>query len=186
MDVNSSTILSALLPIAIISPILVFRMRKMQKGGKVSAKKTIAMSALLLGISITLTINTFSLGVSTLYVLGYAAIFGIIFYCSYQYSNRLLDFWRARDGTVYVKGGSAIFIAYFISVIARISISALLGYPQGFTQSQQTVSSDAILAATVFDAILIVGVALLIGRNARILTRHNRIKKGLETIRQLD
>lgn len=183
-----SSILSVLLPLAIVLPIIFFRVRRIRNGTRVSAGRTVAFSTILLGISIALTVNSFYLGVSSTYGFVYAAIFLIVAYASYHYSNRVLDFWRTRDGSIYVKGGTAVFLFYIVSMVARLAVSSIVGGSQGFfiSPQNQAVPAEVIVAAAIFDGLLMAGVASLIGRNARILKNYHRIKDGKDNVRQVE
>lgn len=180
---------------AIMAPILFLRMRKMKKGTKVDVRKTIAFSAILLGFSVFAVVSSFAIGAPSFYAIAYGAIFMVVAYGSYHYSNRVLDFWRTPDGSIYAKGGGMVLVFYFAALIARVAISATAGGGQGgFSVSLQGSSSlspagaspDAILAAIIVDDLLMVGAGLLVGRNARIASRFRAIMNGKETVRQLE
>lgn len=175
---------------AIMAPILFLRMRRMRNGTKIDVRKSIAFSAILLGFSAFVIVSSFSIGVPQLYALVYGAVFVGVTYGSYHYSNRVLDFWRTPDGSIYVKGGGMVLAFYIAALVARIAISATIGGGQeGFSGSIQApqveeASPNAILAATIVDGLLMVGVGLLVGRNARIVHRFRAIMNGKETARQ--
>jgi len=175
---------------AIMAPILFLRMRRMRNGTKIDVRKSIAFSAILLGFSAFVIVSSFSIGVPQLYALVYGAVFVGVAYGSYHYSNRVLDFWRTPDGSIYVKGGGMVLAFYIAALVARIAISATIGGGQeGFSGSIQALqveeaSPNAILAATIVDGLLMVGVGLLVGRNARIVHRFRAIMNGKETARQ--
>ena len=179
----------SLLPLAIslviISPIVIFRMRKMQKGTKVSVVKTIGFSAFLLGFSIFAIFSSFSAGVPLAYSAMYSAIFGAVAFGSYHYANRVLDFWKAGDGSIYVRGGMALLIFYVAALMARIAISSAFGGESFGFQSSANVSPESILAAIILDALLVAGAGLLVGRNARIMRRFQAISSGKERPRQM-
>lgn len=162
----------------------------MRNGTKIDVRKSIAFSAILLGFSAFVIVNSFSIGVPQLYALVYGAVFVGVAYGSYHYSNRVLDFWRTPDGSIYVKGGGMVLAFYIAALVARIAISATIGGggQEGFSGSIQALqveaSPNAILAATIVDGLLMVGVGLLVGRNARIVHRFRAIMNGKETARQ--
>lgn len=175
---------------AVMAPILFLRMRRMRNGTKVNVRKLIAFSAILLGFSVFAIVSSFSIGVPQLYAVVYGAVFVAVAFGSYHYSNKVLDFWRTPDGSIYAKGGGIVLAFYIAALVARIVISTAIGGGQGFTGSIQApqveASPDAILAATIVDGLLMVGVGLLVGRNARIVNRFRAITNGRETVRQKD
>ena len=111
--------------------------------------------------------------------------FGLQHY-SYFHSNRLISFWKdSKSGSIYVKGGTHIHLAYVIGTASRIIISVLF-IGSLFAPSRRGIiyidSSTAVLATIVFDLLLMISVGLLIGINRRILIRYNLIKEGKEKI----
>jgi hypothetical protein len=174
---------------AIMAPILFLRMKRMRKGTKIDIRKSIAFSAILLGFSVFAIVSSFSIGVPQLYAVVYGAVFAAVAYGSFHYSNRVLDFWRTADGSIYVRGGGMVLAFYIAALVARIVISAMIGGGLEFSDSIQAppqveASPNAILAATIVDGLLMVGVGLLVGRNARIMHRFRAIMNGRETVRQ--
>jgi hypothetical protein len=184
---SEPSLLPLVISLAIISPIVIFRMRKMQKGTKVSVVKTIGFSAFLLGFSIFAVLSSFSVGVPLGYSAMYTAIFGVVAFGSYHYANRVLDFWKTRDGSIYVKGGMVLLVFYVAALVTRIAISSAFGGESfEFQESNTNASPASILAAIILDALLVAGAGLLVGRNARIMRRFQAISSGKERPRQME
>jgi hypothetical protein len=117
----------------------------------------------------------------------YAAIFAAVAFGSYHYSNRVLDFWRAPDGSVYMKGGMVLLAFYVAALVSRLAISTTFGGESfGSLQPGANASPDSALAAIVLDALLVAGAGLLVGRNARIIRRFRAISSGREQPRRVE
>ncbi len=164
-------------------------MRRMAKGTKVSAARTVGIVAYLAGFSAYAVLNSFVIGVPVVYGAAYAAIFGALAYYSYRYSSNLV-FWRALDGSIHAKGGTAIYIFYIAALLARILVSyALTGSQEFFVnpivQTVEKAAPETIMAAAITDGLLMVAAGLLVGRNAMLLRRFKRIKSGKETVQEL-
>lgn len=182
MAASLSTLLSAIIPIAIILPIFIIRIKRMSKGTRVSTRKAVLFSVGLAVISTVLVASSFSMGISLYFIPVYAIISGVAGYLAYLYSDKSLHFWKTADGSIYVKGGTSIFLLYMISVVARIAISSAFGGTQGFFGNSQGISETALTTAMIFDGLLVTGAALLIGRNVRIISKDKRITEGKEGV----
>jgi len=178
MAVNPQVLLSAIIPIAIVAPILAIRMRRMSKGTKVNTKRALIFTAILAAVAIVLVVNSFSMGISTYFIPIYVLIAGIAGIASYHYSSMSLYFWKTADGSISVKGGTSIFLLYVVSVIARLAISTIFGVGQGSFGASQDVTQTALTATKIFDGLLVAGAALMIGRNVRIITKNKMILEG--------
>lgn len=183
----SPSFLPLIVSLVIVSPIVVLRVRKAQKGNKVSVGKAIGFSAFLSGFSVFAIFGSFTIGVPAVYSAVYAAIFGAVAFVSYHYANRVLDFWKAPDGSICVKGGTALLLFYVGALVARIAISSMFGgEPFAFQEPGAVASPSGILAAIILDALLVAGAGLLVGRNARIVRRFYAISNGKEKPRQAE
>jgi hypothetical protein len=180
---------------AITIIIIIFRIRKVMRGTKVSVKKTVIFSAYYLAIASFLVYNSFLNGsVPFVYAVPYSAVVMAAGYGSYRYSKRILSFWKLStngdDGssTIYSKGGLAIYLLYVAALIVRSVINFIfIGSEKLYFNNQQetilensssailimplvhTDPATTILAFTATDILLMVGAGLLIGRNARVL-----------------
>jgi hypothetical protein len=125
-------------------------------------------------------------GVPILYLIPYLILFFGLQHYTYLHSNRLISFWKeSTSGSIYVKGGTHIHLAYVIGTASRIIISVL--FIGGlFSPSRRGIiyidNPTVVLVTIVFDLLLLISIGLLIGINRRILIRYNCIKEGKEKI----
>ena len=149
--------------------------------------KIIVESIFFLVLSSIVAFDSFyDVGIPILYLIPYLILFLGLAYYSYLHSNRLMSFWKeSKSGSIYVKGGTHIHLAYVIGTISRIIISVLF-IGSLFTPSRRGIiyidDSTAVLATIVFDLLLMISLGLLIGINRRILIRYNLINTGREKI----
>ncbi|MFL6394551.1 MAG: hypothetical protein ACJ708_07825 [Nitrososphaeraceae archaeon] len=189
---------------AITIIIIIFRIRKVMQGTKVTVKKTIIFSAYYLAIASFLVYNSFLMGsVPFAYAVPYSAIAVASGYGSYKYSKRILSFWKLStkgdensSSTIYSKGGLAIYLLYIVALIVRSAINFIfIGSEKFYFNNQEAIlengssailimpplvhtdSATTILAFTATDFLLMVGAGLLIGRNARVLKYYYQDKK---------
>jgi hypothetical protein len=188
---------------AITIIIIIFRIRKVMQGTKVSVKKTIIFSAYYLAIASFLVYNSFLIGsVPFAYAVPYSAIAVASGYGSYKYSKRILSFWKLstkgdeNSSSIYSKGGLAIYLLYIVALIVRSAINFIfIGSEKFYFNNQEAIlengssailimpplvhtdSATTILAFTATDFLLMVGAGLLIGRNARVLKYYYQDKK---------
>jgi hypothetical protein len=188
---------------AITIIIVIFRIKKVMQGTKVSVKKTIIFSAYFLAIASFLVYNSFLIGsVPFTYAVPYSAVVVASGYGSYKYSRRILSFWKLstkgdeNSSTIYSKGGLAIYLLYIVALIVRTAINFIfIGSEKFYFNNQEAIlensssailvmpplihtdSATTILAFTVTDFLLMVGAGLLIGRNARVLKYYYQDKK---------
>jgi hypothetical protein len=88
-------------------------------------------------------------------------------------------------GSIYVKGGTHIHLAYLIGTASHLVISVLF-IGSLFTPSRQGIiyidNSTAVVVTKVFDLLLMICFGLLIGLNRRILIPYNLINEGKEKV----
>jgi hypothetical protein len=184
----------------IIMIMIILRLRKAIQGTKVNVKRTISFSAYFVAISSFLVYNSFLIGsVPGVYVIPYFAVVLAAAYCSYIYSKRTLSFLKLPDSdtdssAIYVKGGLSIYFLYVAALTIRIAINFLfIGSEKFYFNNQQTILGNGtatvimpmfhtdpattILAFTVTDFLLLIGVGLIIGRNTRVLKYYYQHKK---------
>ena len=171
----------------VIVIVIITRLRWTKYGRRVTRPKIIAESIFFLVLSSIVAFDSFyDVGIPILYLIPYLTLFLGLAYYSYLHSNRLMSFWRqSKSGSIYVKGGTHIHLAYVIGTTSRIIISVLF-IGSLFTPSRRGIiyidNSTVVLATIVFDLLLMTSVGLLIGINRRILIRYNLIKQGKESI----
>jgi hypothetical protein len=171
----------------VIVIVIVTRLKWTKHGRKVAKPKILLESIFFLTLASIVVFDSFyNVGLPILYVIPYVILFFGIQHYSYLHSNRLISFWKeSKSGSIYVKGGTHIHLAYVIGTASRIIISVLF-IGSLFTPSRRGIiyidNSTAVLATIVFDLLLLTSVGLLIGINRRILIRYNLIKQGKESI----
>jgi hypothetical protein len=171
----------------VIVIVIITRLRWTKYGRRVTRTKIIAESIFFLVLSSIVAFDSFyDVGIPILYLIPYLTLFLGLAYYSYLHSNRLMSFWKeSKSGSIYVKGGTHIHLAYVIGTTSRIIISVLF-IGSLFTPSRRGLiyidNSTAVLATIVFDFLLMISVGLLIGINRRILIRYNLISQGRENI----
>ena len=171
----------------VIVIVIITRLRWTKYGRRVTKPKIIAESIFFLVLSSIVAFDSFyDVGIPILYLIPYLILFLGLAYYSYLHSNRLMSFWKeSKSGSIYVKGGTHIHLAYVIGTTSRIIISVLF-IGSLFTPSRRGLiyidNSTAVLATIVFDFLLMISVGLLIGINRRILIRYNLISQGREKI----
>jgi hypothetical protein len=171
----------------VIVIVIVTRLKWTKHGRKVTKPKIIAESIFFLAIASIVVFDSFyNVGVPILYLIPYLALFLGIAYYSYLHSNRLISFWKeSKSGSIYVKGGTHIHLAYVIGTTSRIIISVLF-IGSLFSPSKRGViyvnSSTTILVTIIFDLLLMISLGLLIGINRRTLIRYKLIMDDKENI----
>jgi hypothetical protein len=171
----------------VIVIVIITRLRWTKYGRRVTRPKIIAESIFFLVLSSIVAFDSFyDVGIPILYLIPYLILFLGLAYYSYLHSNRLMSFWKeSKSGSIYVKGGTHIHLAYVIGTTSRIIISVLF-IGSLFTPSRRGLiyidNSTAVFVTIVFDFLLMISVGLLIGINRRILIRYNLISQGREKI----
>jgi hypothetical protein len=173
--------------ILIILVILVFsvvrRVYRSYKGMRYSAGRTILFALFYVAFGSALSILSFFEGVPVLYAAPYVIIAAATAFWSYRYSDRRISFWRGGDGSIYFKGGVILYLIYVAGLIARLSISLIVIGPSAFDfASGVTLTSTGLEATIATDLLLMFGLGLLIGRNARVLKRGRAIEQGKEEL----
>ena len=171
----------------VIVIVIITRLRWTKYGRRVTRPKIIAESIFFLVLGSIVVFDSFyDVGIPILYLIPYLILFLGLAYYSYLHSNRLISFWKeSKSGSIYVKGGTHIHLAYVIGTTSRIIISVLF-IGSLFTPNGRGIiyvdNSTAVLATIIFDLLLMISVGLLIGINRRILIRYNLIKEGKEKL----
>lgn len=187
-----------LFTLIIIAAIAGLRIRRMRNGTRVSKGRTIGYVGVLGAISSLFIVESiYSIGVSPLFVIPYAATIASSAYFGYKYSKKSLVFSRAAptgdsgsSSSIFVKGGIAIFAIYIAAMIARIMIGFLFVGTSGFFSFNGTatgsvgqtayppIDSAAYLGSVVTDFLMMFGAGLFLGRNVRIYRHYSMIQKG--------
>ncbi len=164
---------------------MIFRLRRMIHGTKVSVARTMGYSAWYIILAVLVLSGSFFLPIPIELFVAYPIIFAITFLIAFEIARRRIVYWKSSDGAIYQKGGVPIYLFYLIGLIARIAIGYIYIGPNFFfpiPTPGETISGAALSATIVTDLILIAGVGLLFGRNMRILKKYLAVKSGKETI----
>ena len=171
----------------VIIIVIVTRLKWTRHGRKVTKPKIVVESIFFIALSAIVIFDSFyNVGVPILFVIPYVILFYGLQHYSYLHSNRLISFWKeTKSGSIYVKGGTHIHLAYVIGTTTRIIISVLF-MGSLFSPSKRGViyvnSSTAIIATILFDFLLVISVGLWIGINKRTLIRSHLIVDGKENV----
>jgi hypothetical protein len=159
------------------------RVYRSYRGVRFNAARTIGYAAFYVAFGSVFSILSFFEGVSLVFAAPYAIVLVAAGLWSYRYSDRRISFWKGGDGSVYFKGGVILYLVYFVGLIARLSIDFVVFGPNLFTTSPSlALTSTALYAIIATDLLLMFGLGLLVGRNARVLRRYRRIEEGKETL----
>lgn len=165
-----------------IAPIILLPLRRTYRthvGVRFSQTRTIVYACFYVGIGLAFSVASFYEGVSYLFSPLYAVVLVAAAVASYRFSDRRITFWRGGDGSVYFKGGVIIYMIYLAALVVRLGIDYVALGPEVFNFNTTLVlTGGALDAAIVVDLLLMFGVGLLVGRNARVLRRYRRIERG--------
>lgn len=188
MSSAASSTNGSLFFIAILVIIILLRIRRVINGTRVSLSRTIGYSLYYVVFAALFLSGSFFIGIPKEFFVIYPVLFLASFYSAYSIARKRLVFWKLSDGTIYSKGGLAVYITYIVGLIARIVIGYIYIGPDFLftTTPAQSLSGTAIIATLATDLILVFGAGLLFGRNMQILRRYFAFKSGKETIPELD
>lgn len=177
---------SFLVFIVILVLIVAIRIRRVLYGTRVSTARTIGYSAyyiLFAGIFVALSyFESVPLEYFALYTV---VLFGAAI-LSYNLARSRLEFWKGSDGSLYSKGGTAIYLIYLAGLIARIAIGYLFLGSSFLTFAIISLSPQQEAATIITDLLLVLGAGLLVGRNMQILRRSRAISRGEEKLGTMD
>jgi hypothetical protein len=178
---SSNTILYLLLIIVLI---MLFRVRRVMSGTKISVGRTLGFSAYYLVFGGLLLSGSFFLPIPMEYFALYPILFVATFLAAFELAKRRVVFWRSADGSIFSKGGLPIYFIYILGFIARIAIGYIYLGPNFLFSfaPPASLSSTAITATIATDLLLVAGIGLLFGRNMRILRKYLAVKNGKEQI----
>jgi len=171
----------------VIVIVILTRFRWTRHGRKITKTRLIIESIFFLVIGSIVVFDSFyNVGVPILYLIPFLLLFFGLQHISYLHSNRLMSFWKeSKSKSIYVKGGSHIYLAYVVGTASRIIISILF-IGSLFSPSRRGIiyadESTTLLATILTNLLLMASLGLLIGINRRILVRYNSIMEGRETI----
>ena len=171
--------------IVLIVLIVLFRLRRVIQGTRVSYIRAMGYSIFYAVFGSVFIIGSYIQGVPPVYF-GLDSLIAVVgAYLSFKFSKNMLHFWK-EENSIFVKGGTIIYITYIVGLIARLSIDFLVLGPSSLyfspTVSSIQLTTLQLVATVATDILLAFGVGLLIGRNAQILTRYNALKRGNEQL----
>jgi hypothetical protein len=159
------------------------RVYRSYKGTRFSMGRTIGFVVVYVAIGAVFSTLSFFEGVSLLFAAPYVAVLIAALIFSYRFTDRRISFWKGGDGSVYFKGGVVLYIIYIVGLIARLSIDVAVFGNNLFVVNPSVVLTGTDLYATIgTDLLLMFGLGLLIGRNARVFKRYQMIERGKEPL----
>ncbi len=173
---------SVLIFLAILVLLIVRRIYRSYHGMRFSVGRTIAYAVFYVALGSVFSILSFFEGVSLIFAVPYVAVLLAAAVFSYRFSHRRISFWQGSDG-VYFKGGVLLYIIYVVGLIARLSIDFIVFGPSLFVINPAVQLASTDLYATIaVDLLLMFGLGLLIGRNAKVLDLYRKIEHGEEKL----
>ena len=173
---------TAIIFLAFVVLAVLRRIYRSYHGMKFSTGSTIGVLVLYVAIGSFFSITSFFDGVPLYYAVPYVLVLAVSAYWSYRFTDKRISFWKVGD-QVYFKGGMILYIIYVIALIARLSIDFIFLGPSFLSAPSSTSFTGSALYATIAtDLLLVLGLGLLIGRNARVLKRYRLIEKGTEPL----
>lgn len=169
----------------IIILVMLFRVRRMYGGVRISIGRTLGYSAFYLVFGGLVLSSSFFLPIPVVYFVLYPILFAATFLVAFELARRRIVFWRSSDGSVYSKGGLPIYFIYILGFVARIAIGYEFLGPNflfSFTPTE-SLSGAAITATIATDLLFTAGIGLLFGRNMRILRKYLAVQSGKEQIK---
>jgi hypothetical protein len=153
------------------------------KGTAFSLAKTVAYAGVYIALGALFSGLSFLAGVSYLLAVPELILAATAAFWSYKYTDRRISFWKKDNGSLYFRGGIAIYLIYLVGFIARLSIDVAFIGPSmfNFTSSLQ-LSGVALYGSMVTDLVLVLGSGLLIGRYLRVSRRYRAIMRGEEVV----
>lgn len=147
-----------------------------------SVGRTVVYAVFYVALGSAFSIISFFEGVSLIFAVPYVLLLlgAVVF--SYRFSHRRISFWQGSDG-VYFRGGVVLYIIYVIGLIARLSIEYIVFGANLFVINPSiTLTSTDLYATIATDLLLMFGLGLLIGRNAKVLNLYRKIERGEEKL----
>lgn len=181
----SSQQLTIIISLVITAAIILFRLRRIRSGTRISAARIVGFLIIYLVLVIFVVSTSFLLrGIQIVYLIPYITVVCLTAYGSYRCSNNTLKFWKGAEGSIYVKGGFILYLIYIGALTPRIIILDFIFVPQGYfyvndaqqlvTVNVKTITWPVIISV---DLLLMFSAGLLVGRNTRLLKRYRRVKR---------
>ncbi|MGE0690529.1 MAG: hypothetical protein AB7O87_08015 [Candidatus Nitrosocosmicus sp.] len=164
---------------------------------EINKKKVITRSLIQFAFTLLLLYSSFFIiGVPIEFIIPYILSFVSIFLLSNKYSDRIMRFYKDSNGSIFVDLGWFSNFCYILATVTRIIITSLgiivrFGLPEKmgvdleftFPILGETVAGF-VVAAIVFDFLLIYGKAVLAGMQIRMLKHYKLILTGKEEVKE--
>lgn len=153
------------------------------KGTVFSLARTVVYAGIYIALGVAFSALSFFEGVSYLVALPEVIIVAVAALWSYRYSDKRISFWKSDNGSLYFRGGIAVYLIYLVGFLTRLSIDIAFIGPSMFNfGSIVQLSGTALYASMASNLLLTLGVGLLIGRNVRVARRYGMIQRSEETV----
>ncbi|MDG6985273.1 MAG: hypothetical protein JRM73_00815 [Nitrososphaerota archaeon] len=172
-----------LVVVAVILARVSWRTLKSHRGTRFSLGRTYFYTAVYVVIGVLFSGLSYAEGVPYLLAVPELALAAAAAVGSYRYTDGRISFWRTPDGTLFFRGGVAIYLVYLVALVLRLAIDLAVLGPSAFAVGTAVTLAGATLYATMgADLLLTFGVGLLIGRGVRVARRYGRISAGEEKL----
>ncbi len=163
--------------IAIILLFVIARIRSNIVGVRVALGRTLLTCCVLSLFSLLLILDSFVSGVPVYMLAPYAAVAAASGAVSFRIVGNRLLFWKDSTGTVFYNWVLAVYLVYVVALAVRIAVELYFFGPQFFSfgSSALTLTTSTLYALIVTDFLLMLGIGLVIGRNARVLQKYRAI-----------
>jgi hypothetical protein len=145
---------------------------------RVSVTGFVRVSIVYIVIATLALFGSYAIGVSPIYFLVDPVIAVASGFFAQRIMKQRLIFWRTNDGTVYYKGGSVLILIYAALLSLRVGIEFFYFGGSFFVGASSNVGQNAVFASIIVDALLMVSIGLLMGRNILVIKTYSAIKTG--------
>ena len=173
------------------------KFKTIRKVQEINKRKVIIQSLIQFAFTILLLYSSFFIiGVPTEFLIPYITVFVIIFFVANRYADRILQFYKDSNGSIFVDLGWFSNFCYILATVTRIIITSIgiiirLGLPEKmgldleftFPLLGETLAAF-VVATIVFDFLLIYGKAVLAGMQIRMLKHYKLILSGKEEVEE--
>jgi len=155
------------------------------RGTVFSLGKTIVYAGISISLGVLFSTLSYFEGVPYILAVPEAVLAAVAAFWSYRYSDRRISFWNSSDGSLYFRGGVAIYLIYLVGFVARLFIDVEFVGPSMFSfDSGVKLAGAALYGSVATDLLLVLGVGLLLGRNVRVVRRFRMIQRGEERVQE--
>ena len=177
-------------PFFVIVVIVVFALARITwrtlanyRGTVFSLGRTVVYACVYITLGVLFSALSYVEGVPYLLAIPEVALVAVAALWSYRYTDKRISFWKSPEGSLYFRGGVAIYIIYLVGFVARFAIDLAYIGPSMFNfASTVTLVGAALYGSVATDLLLVLGVGLLLGRNVRVVRRFGMIQRGEETV----